>query len=448
MSHAPHPIHIHFSNCHSSDNALPMLKKRARPKSILKTTIAVVILILTIALVSGCSTTKNVVRPIINNTGADSVIVYIRNTGTVDWGTKQQQPRIKQDDGYSIIYAKDSFGNIIYDPIKLDNEETYKYSFEVPPRGSEEETTELKTVDVKLVDAQGFIYGKNNVDLSSVEKIVITRDDLYPILVMQNNTEFPITVTSPISAQIKIGSNTIYQVPELTNDNKCTVSYSMGQYRFDKEIMLRGRDTLKLSRPPMVTVQNNTGFPVTIKINSSVTAKNNTKSPTTITTSPSEEIVADGNHSRGYLKSNVNEIKQIISYMSGKYVFNKEVMVYDKDIIMTLTEKDRPPIVTVQNNTGNNVNLVFLRNPGLTWLIRDKDHRGMLSIPLHDATKAQINSFTNKESFRFWLGDFEGWVEPYKYYVRIDGVDGISYVKNDVEITEDVTITFSPEDKP
>lgn len=56
-------------------------------------------------------------------------------------------------------------------------------------------------------------------------------------------------------------------------------------------------------------------------------------------------------------------------------------------------------------------------------------------------------SFTNKESFRFWLGNVGG-IKADKYDVRIDDVQGIPYVKNNVQITEDVTLTFTSKDKP
>ena len=401
----------------------------------------------------GCASfPRSVSRPIVNNTGTVIAKVYIKDSEAASWGihsnrvaqTTTQSATCKHCTGgknggcYDVyctqtVYVKDREGNIVYDTKNLDNGESYDYRFSAPG-ASDGQPVQYKSIDIKFVDVNGFVYGKNNVNLTNNERIVITRDDLYPVLTMQNNTGFPISIASPISENIGNNSSTIYQIPELKDDRKHIVSYSISGYRFDKEVVLDGHTTLSLTdRPPTVTIKNNTGYPITIN-------------------SPFSEFVANGGSSSKFPKSNRNINSQIISYHSGLVEYKKEVIVDNEDVVLTLTEKDRPPIVTVLNNTGNTVNLVFLRNPGSNW-----PEHNILSLKLKEdgtldnttvATQAgeRRGSFTNKETFRFWLGNLN--VKPDKYDIRIDDVQGSPYVKNNVHITEDMILTFTPKDKP
>jgi len=328
--------------------------------------------------------------------------------------------------------VKDQDGNIVYNTKILDNGGSYHYSFRAA--AADGQAPQYKSIDVKFVDVNGFVYGKNNVDLTTNERIVITEDDMYPILTMQNNTGFSISIARPITKNISNNSSAVYQMPELRDDAKYIVSYSVGNYGFDKEVTLDGHTTVNLTdRPPTVSVKNNTGYPVTI-------------------TNPFNQTIANGASSSKYPKNNKNTNKQIISYSSGLAEYKKEVTIDDEDVVLSLTEKDRPPIVTVLNNTGNTVNLVFLRNPGSNW-----PDQNILSLKLKEdgtidntnvATQAgeRRGSFTNKETFRFWLGNFR--IKPDRYDIRIDDVQGAPYVKNNVQIIGDMTLTFTPKDKP
>jgi hypothetical protein len=400
--------------------------------------------ILTVVMVSGCSMIPLTVnRPIVNNTGATITQVYIRNTGSTDWGRQlNQKARTRQETVYSqggsytrTVYVTDYNGNYVYDIVNVDNGTSWPYSFQTP-RVPEGQTPQLKTIDVRLVDNNGFVYGKNDIDLAQIERIVVTQNDMYPVLVMQNNTGFPINIETPISENVADGGRAIYQMPELKDDRSHTVSYSVANsnYRFDKAVTLNNHITLSLTdRPPTVTVHNNTGYPVTI-------------------TNPFQESVTNGAYSLRYPKNSINDNRQIISYSCGTFEYKKEVTIDNEDVVLMLTEKDRPPIVTVLNNTGNTVNLVFLRNPGSNW-----PDQNMLTLKLKEdgtlddteaATQAgeRRGSFTNKETFRFWLGNIR--VKPDKYDIRMDDVQGHPYVKNNVQIAEDMTLTFTQEDKP
>jgi len=423
-------------------------------KSIFSVAAVAAVLTAAVIVVSGCSFPMNINRPIVNNTGATISRIYIRNTGTTDWGPELNRQARTRAVTYpvemgvvenGVAYKKtewvtrdanvtDDNGNIIYDFVNLANGESWPYSF-IVPRVPSGESPQIKSIDVKVVDANGVVYGRNNVDLALVERIVITRNDMYPMLVMQNNTGFPISITRPITEYVTNGDYAVYGMTELINDRRNIVSYSIGNYRFDKEVMLdKPQTTIGLTdRPPTMTVQNNTGYPIAIN-------------------NPFSEMIVNGAYSSQYLKDSKDaNPKHIISYTCGQMVYNKEAMLNDEDVVVTLT--DRPPRVTILNNTGNTVNIVFLRNSGSNW-----PDQNMLTIKLKEdgtlddtqaATQAgeRRGSFTNKETFRFWMGNVSG-LKAGVYDIRIDDVQGTPYVKSNIQITEDMTLTFTQEDKP
>jgi len=417
-------------------------------KSIIKAA-ALTAILSTVVIVLGCAIIpRNVSRHIVNGTGATIAQVYIRESGTGGWGVHVNRTIRTKEESYSCqqctkngcyntyctrtVYVRGSDGDYVYDTNPLSNGSPYDYRFKAPDTAKGES---YKSIDIKLVDNSGFAYGRNNINLQSSERIVITQNDMYPVLTMQNNTGFPISIANPISEHLDNYASTRYQMPELKNDRRHSVSYSIGNYMFDKEVILDRHTTLSLTdRPPTVTVKNNTGFPVSIN-------------------SPFNEYVGNGGSSQKFPKYNRNMNKQIISYHSGLVEFKKEVTIDEEDVVLTLTEKDRAPVVTILNHTGQTVNLIFLRNPGSSW-----PEQNILSIKLkEDGTLDNTNvgtqaierkgSFTNKESFRFWVGNLSN-IKPDRYDIRIDDVKGDPYVKNNLRITEDTTLTFIPSDKP
>jgi hypothetical protein len=378
----------------------------------------------------GCASfPRSVSRPIVNSTGVAISQVYIRDSESANWGTKVNQRArtttktvyTQQGSYQQTVYVTNYDGSYIYDTYDLNNGETYPYSFRAPG-ASDGQTPQYKSIDVKFIDDNGVAYGKNNVNLTHVESIVITKNDMYPILTMQNNTGFPINISikSESTGNINDGSSARYQIDELTDDRRHVVSYSIGDYRFDKEVMLNNHTTLSLTdRPPTVIVKNNTGYPITIN-------------------KPFSQSVADGSSSDKYPKSSRNANKQIISYSSGTYTYNKEVMINDEDVILTLTENDRPPVITIVNNIGNTVNMVFIRDAGADW---------GNSVTSGTSADVRLGSFTNKESKRIWLGLLPG-LKPDRYDLRLDDIQNNSYVKFNEQITKDMTVTFTPKDKP
>ena len=437
----------------SMTRSIIVRNRAAKIKSIIKAVAAGAFLISTVVAISGCTPpppppidleslglgSSDLGPPIINNTGVALTHIYIRTAGNTDWEEFRHTsfPRNKStcllnSNNSNDFFEKGSDGKAVLDNslddgkmycsmlfIMLSQPQHYKFG---------------KIIDIKCVDVNGFVYIKSNisVDPKLTERIVITGDDMSPMLIITNNTGLPINLTSPVTVNIGVGGS--QTITEFTN-SKQFVSYSIGSYRFDKEVILdKPQVNLSLTdRPPTVTVQNNTGYPITI-------------------TAPFSEAVHNGGTSSKYPKNSVNE-NPVISYICGTFAYTRETVIDNEDIVLTLTEKDRPPVVTLLNNTGNTVNIVFLRNTGSNW-----PEQNMLTLKLKtdgtlDTTQAATQagerrgSFTNKETFRFWMGNVKG-LKPGSYDIRLDDVQGNPYVKSGVHITEDATLTFTPKDKP
>jgi len=379
---------------------------------------------------------------IVNNTGAVISDVYVRDTGENIWGgPKNGRARTKQEEtdyhglrAYSTVYVRDSNGQIIYD--KTDIANGYSYSHTVIVYGTEENPPTLPpNIDIKVIDSNGIVYGKYNVDLATTGRVTFTSTDMHPILTMQNNTGLQISITSPSTATVLNGDSAAYQMPELITDRNHTVSYSVNNYTFSQEVTLDSHKTVTLTeRPPAIIVKNNTGYPIVI-------------------TSPWTQIVSNGSAS-SYVKqqSRTANERHTVIYTSGSWKYTKEVMLDNEDVTLTLTENDRPPVITIQNNTGSTINIVFMRVQGsLNWpnenilTLRLNEDGTLDTVDAGTGAGVRAGSFTNRESFRFWLGNFP--VSPDRYDIRIDDVNSASYVKSNIQITSDITLTYTQSDK-
>jgi hypothetical protein len=126
----------------------------------------------------------------------------------------------------------------------------------------------------------------------------------------------------------------------------------------------------------------------------------------------------------------------------------------NQDVTVTLTRS--PPTLTLVNNTGVTINNVFLRyTGGPSWSGGNIVMRGG-RVQLAAAGGAQIGdisgSIVNGDNMRIWLGDLEisgdEHITDYRYDVRIDDVQGNTYVKSNVQIINDITLTFTRTDRP
>ena len=187
-------------------------------------------------------------------------------------------------------------------------------------------------------------------------------------------------------------------------------------------------------RQPMLTIQNNTGQTVSI-------------------TTPVKRAV-EKEQSIFCFPELAQNRNTMVTYNIGFIEYNEQVTINNEDVTLTLTRS--PPVVTIENNTGNTVNFIFVRNPGANW-----QNQNLLTFrviyrfnPINDwvvedqtamqATERR-GSITNRDSFKLWFGNINA--KPDRYDIRIDDVQGNSYVKSNVQVTQDMTLTFTPSDK-
>jgi hypothetical protein len=190
--------------------------------------------------------------------------------------------------------------------------------------------------------------------------------------------------------------------------------------------------SVSVDRDPILTIENRTGYPVEITTPVSGGIENGAKTQY----QPPE--------TRGTIN---------VTYKIGRMHFTERVTMNNQDITVTLTRS--PPWLTIVNNTGVTINNFFLRYPGApSWtggniVIRE----GRLQPG--GAGGAQIGdisgSIVNGDSGRIWLADVEisgdVSVSDYRYDVRIDDVQGNTYVKS-VQILNDITLTYTRSDRP
>ena len=293
------------------------------------------------------------VQTVKNDTGSTVNGVYARETGTTDWSenisTNERGRSTPMDNGTQM--------NIFYDS---------SYS--------------MRNQDIRMIDTNGIVYIKFNVPIAlksidsagkvidNSDPITFTAQDRQPRLTIQNNTGYPIRITTPVERNVPNGSNasffpaSFFSFPELKQNQDITVAYEFGFVQYNEQ----------------VTIDND-------------------------------------------------------------------------DITLTLTRS--PPVVTVENNTGNTVNNINVRNPGANWPNQNMLTRRVIlqrdgwKVEEQGATQSteRVGSITNRESFKLWLGNASA--QPDRYDIRLDDVQGNSYVKSNVEITSDMTLTFTQSDK-
>jgi len=142
-------------------------------------------------IIFGCAIMgRSVQRQVINDTGATITQIYIKDSGTNNWGdplnrtkrtTKESATckKCTRDGCYDVPcerteYVKDANGEFVYDVQNLSYGSSFPYKFFV----SSGQSSQRKVVDVKLVTSEGLVYVKKNVDLMNIEMVVITENDI------------------------------------------------------------------------------------------------------------------------------------------------------------------------------------------------------------------------------------------------------------------------------
>jgi len=259
--------------------------------------------------------------------------------------------------------------------------------------------------------------------------------DRNPTLIIENRTGLTVAVTAPVSTNINNGASTQLQPAETSGT--INVSYRIGQVQFTEQVTMDNADaTVTLTkRPPTITVVNQTGQVASISAPVSLNISNGART----------EFLAP------VLDQTIN-----ITYKIGLMSFTERVAMANRDVTVTLTRS--PPTLTIVNNTGLTINTIFLRRPGApTWtggnIWTRSDGRVLLrEAAAGGAQTGEISgSIINRDSIKIWFGDLEisgdGDSTDYRFDVRIgSGLD--SFVKFNVQILNDITLTFTQSDKP
>ena len=134
-----------------------------------------------------------------------------------------------------------------------------------------------------------------------------------------------------------------------------------------------------------------------------------------------------------------------VAYSIGEARYTEQVTMNNADTTVNLTR--RPPNITITNNVGATINMIFLRQPGSPeWIGGNIVTRGGT---VHLARQAQTGdisgSIVNRDSMRIWMGNIP--ISGDRFDIRIDDVNRNSYVRSNVQIRSDMTITFSQNDR-
>jgi len=332
--------------------------------------------------------------------------------------------------------------------------------------------------------------------------------DRHPVLIIVNATGQPIDLSSPVPGSLAHGARAMFSIPSLDAGAKqVNVEYRIGGFSFGNQVAVTSDMTVTLTeRPPVATVINNTGFPITITSPSRHVLSNGGRivlpkqSPTanqlsvtyavdasqfqfseqvtindddvtlTLTRRPPRVTVVNGTgHTiqvagRGPLSNggNFSFFKQsatanpvhAFTYTVGisQMPFTEQVSVTTSDVTLNLTR--RPPNITIANRTGVTIHNVFIRNSAGSPPWGAVNILGLQLNP--DGTVARmgtppgtlVGSITNGDNFRFWTGHLEGHINPATFDVRLDDTHGVSYVMNNVSFGNDITLTFTQAHRP
>ena len=258
--------------------------------------------------------------------------------------------------------------------------------------------------------------------------------DRNPTLTIVNQTGHPVAVTTPVARNIGVGGRSGFQPAEPRGT--FNVTYTIAGIQFTEQVTMDNADaTVTLTRrPPTITLVNNTGYPVVV-------------------TDPVSGSITHG-ASADFLAPALNRTIPIV-YRIGQMHFSEQVTIANQDVTVTLTRS--PPWLTVVNNTGLTVNMIFMRIPGSpVWNGGNITVRGGRNI-LHTSAAAigdlTGGSIINGDSLRVWMGDIEfdadQHITDFRFDVRMEAVGGVgTFVRSNVQILNDITLPFTPAHRP
>jgi len=134
-----------------------------------------------------------------------------------------------------------------------------------------------------------------------------------------------------------------------------------------------------------------------------------------------------------------------VVYRIGQFEFTEQATMNNADATVTLTRK--PPTLTVVNNVGATINTIFMRIPGSpAWTGGNIVIRNGIVILAAAALTTDISgSIVNRDSIQILMGNIQ--LRGDRFDIRIDDVQGNTYVKNNVQIINDLALTFTASDR-
>jgi len=214
-----------------------------------------------------------------NETGATVTEVYIRETGATNWGSIKNV-QIRRDSYGQAVYNWD--GSLAYETKQIGHG-TQVVFFE--DSSSSETPRGMGNKDIAIRDSNGLLYMKHNVpitftttkknlkDVFSVaptealitsEPITFTEKDRLPMLIVVNQTGYPLTLIAPVQVSINNLGRTQFQPMEM--NQSINVIYNIGQAQYTEQVTMKNENaTVTLTkRPPNVTIVNNTGSTINL----------------------------------------------------------------------------------------------------------------------------------------------------------------------------------------
>jgi len=225
----------------------------------------------------GCVSYEHI-QAVRNEVGYTVTEVYIRDTGATNWGEAKNVKARRNSDG-SVVYRYD--GSVVWDTYNINNMAQVVF-FSVS--NNSETPTAIGNKDIAIKDSNGLLYMKTNVPitfttikqkdyilingpsetLSTATPITFTAQDRLPMLIVVNQTGYPLTLISPVKNSISNNGKTQFQPMEM--NRSIDVTYSIGQAQYTEQVTMKNQDaTVTLTkRPPNITIVNNTGFTINL----------------------------------------------------------------------------------------------------------------------------------------------------------------------------------------
>jgi|TergutMp193P3_1026864.scaffolds.fasta_scaffold24232_2 hypothetical protein len=181
-------------------------------------------------------------------------------------------------------------------------------------------------------------------------------------------------------------------------------------------------------RLPMLFVENRTGYGLTV-------------------IAPVEVSISNGQRTQ-FQPTEINRNIDV-TYRIAQAIYTEQVAMGSADTTVTLTK--RPPTITIVNNVGSTVNMIRVRKSGtLSWeggnITISNDQLVIRPSGSAVQTGDQTGILNNRERIPLWLGNVP--IEGNTFDIMLADSLNNSYVKSNLQITSDTTLTFTPSDKP